>query len=114
VLLEGVIVAVSVVLAAVLAGALIRREGARLRQRSRRYRELELEGIDELRMHDMTYPEEPTVDGGWMREPDGRAADADRVLHEELARAREHTRRVRVARSRTRTTGTWKGAACLL
>lgn len=113
-LLESAIVAVLVVLGAVFAGVLIRREGTRLRQRSRRYRELELEGIDELRTHDMTYPEEPTVDVGWMREPDGRAADADRVLHEELARAREHTRRVRAARSRTRTIGRGKGAACLL
>ena len=42
--------------------------------------------------------------GGFLREPDGRAADADRVLRDELARAREHTR----------TTWRGKGAECLL
>ena len=42
--------------------------------------------------------------GGFLREPDGRAADADRVLREELARVREQTR----------TTWRGKGAECLL
>jgi len=112
--LEGVAIALLVVLlAAALAGLLIRREGARLRRRSRRYRELELEGVEELPRRDV-YPEERAVDGGWMREPDGRPADADRVLHDELARAREHTRRLRSARSRTRPTWRGKGAECLL
>jgi hypothetical protein len=111
--IEGVAIAVLVMLlAAVLGVFLIRREGARLRRRSRRYRELELEGIEELRAGDRMYPEEPIVDGGWMREPDGRPADADRVLREELERAREYTRRLRIARSRPTRRG--KGAECLL
>jgi hypothetical protein len=111
--IEGVAIAVLVMLlAAVLSVFLIRREGARLRRRSRRYRELELEGIEELRAGDRMYPEEPIVDGGWMREPDGRPADADRVLREELERAREYTRRLRIARSRPTRRG--KGAECLL
>lgn len=114
-MLEGVaITAVVVLLATVLAVLLIRREGAGLRRRSRRYRELELEGIEELRSADVIYPEEPAVDSAWMREPDGRPADANRVLREELARAREHTRRVRSARSRTRPMWRGKGAECLL
>jgi hypothetical protein len=80
---------------------LVRREDARLRARARRYRQLELEGIEELRRGD-PYPEEPAVEGGgYLREPDGRRADSDRVLREELERARAHTRRRR-------------GAACLL
>jgi len=113
--LEGVAITVLVVsLAAVFTMWLIRREGAGLRRRSRRYRELELEGIEELRARDRMYPEAPVVEGGWMREPDGRPADADRVLHEELERAREHTRRRRRARSRTRTMWRGKGAECLL
>ena len=111
---EGVAIAVLVVLvAAVLAGLLIRGEDANLRRAARRYRELELEGIEELPRGD-PYPEVRAVEGGWMREPDGRRADADRVLYDELARAREHTRRVRSARSRTRSIRRWKGAECLL
>jgi hypothetical protein len=113
--LEGVAIAVLVmVLAVVLAVFLVRREGAHLRRRSRRYRELELEGIEELRSRDRMYPELPAVDGGWMREPDGRPADAERVLREELERAREHTRRRRMARARTRQMRRGKGAECLL
>jgi hypothetical protein len=114
-MMEGVAIAVLVLLVGgTVAVLLIRREGARLRRRSRRYRELELEGIEELRFRDRMYPEEPVVDGGWMREPNGRPADADRVLHEELARAREHTRRVRSARSRRRRITRGTGAECLL
>jgi hypothetical protein len=114
-MVEGIAITILVVLlVAVLAGVLIRREGLRLRRRSRRYRELAFEGIEELRSRDMMNPEEPAVDGGWMREPDGRPADADRVLHEELTRAREHTRRLRMARSRTRPIWRGKGAECLL
>lgn len=113
-MLEGLAITALVLLAAaVLAGALIRREDARLRRESQRYRELELEGIEELRRGD-PYPEERIIDGGWMREPDGRRADADRVLHEELERARGHTRRKRSARSRTRSLRRGKGAECLL
>jgi hypothetical protein len=112
-MMEGVAIAVLVLLVGgTVAVLLIRREGARLRRRSRRYRELELEGIEELRAGDRMYPEEPIVDGGWMREPDGRPADADRVLREELERAREYTRRLRIARSRPTRRG--KGAECLL
>jgi len=112
--IEGVAIAVLALLGVVFAGWLIRREGINLRRRSRRYRELELEGIEELRAGDRVYPEEPAVSGAWMREPDGRPADADRVLHEELERAREHTRRVRGARSQTRSIKRAKGAECLL
>jgi hypothetical protein len=113
--LEGVAITLLVaVLAAVLAVSLIRREGEGLRRRSRRYRELELEGIEELRTRDMAYPEEPAVDGVWMREPDGRPADANRVLRKELERARRHTRRARSARSRSRSATRGKGAECLL
>jgi hypothetical protein len=49
------------------------------------------------------YPEEKSVEG-FLREPNGRRADARRVLREELERAREHMR------SRRR----GKGASCLV
>jgi hypothetical protein len=94
---------VAVVLPIVLVFALIRTvtwEDARLRRRARRYRELELEGLDELRRND-PYPEAAVVPGAFLREPDGRATDADRVLREELRSAREYTLRRR------------KGAECL-
>jgi hypothetical protein len=90
---------------------LVRREDSRLRRASRRYRELEWEGIEELRSPDDAYPEEALA-GRWLREPDGRLADADRVLHEELNRAREHTRRQRMRRPRRSPLG--KEASCLL
>jgi type II secretory pathway pseudopilin PulG len=113
--LEGVAIAVVVVLlAAMLTVWLIRRENAGLRRAARRYRELELEGIEELRRDDDAYPEYRRVEGAWMREPDGRRADADRVLHDELVRAREHTRRMRRARSTRRSITRAKGAECLL
>ena len=70
----------------------LRSDDARLRRRARRYRELEFEGLDELRRDD-PYPEEAATRGGFLREPDGRATDADRVLREELGRAREYTLR---------------------
>jgi hypothetical protein len=92
-------------------GVALVRENRRLRRLARRYRELELEGIEELRRVD-PYPED-RIEGGWLREPDGSRADADRVLHEELERAREHTRRLR-ARSRRRSITRAKGAECLL
>jgi len=83
-------------------GWLVRHEDTRLRRRGRRYRQLELEGIEELPRRD-PYPEEPAVEGGgYLLEPDGRRADSDRVLREELERARDHTIR------------RGKGAACLL
>jgi hypothetical protein len=93
----------AVVLPIVLVLALVRavtREDAKLRRRARRYRELELEGLDELRRND-PYPEAAVVPGAFLREPDGRATDADRVLREELRSAREYTLRRR------------KGAECL-
>ena len=105
--------ALVVLVVAVVAGSLIRREGARLRRAARRYRELEFEGIEELRRED-PYPEARAVEGGWLREPDGRRADADRVLHDELVRAREHTRRLQPARSARRSITRAKGAECLL
>jgi hypothetical protein len=81
---------------------MITREDVRLRRRARRYRQLELEGIEELRRDDDPYPEQGRVEGGFLREPDGRAADTARVMREELERAREHTRR------------RGRGTACLL
>jgi hypothetical protein len=78
----------------------VTREDSKLRRRARRYRELELEGIDELRRDD-PYPEAAIVRGAFLREPDGRAVDAERVLREELRNAREYTLRRR------------KGAQCL-
>jgi hypothetical protein len=94
-------IALVIVVAAALAWLALR-EDARLKARARRYRQLELEGIEELRRGD-PYPEEPPVEGGgYLREPDGRRADSDRVLREELERARDHTIRRR------------KEAACLL
>jgi hypothetical protein len=112
---EEVAAAVLAVLLAALGVVLVRREGARLRRASRRYRELELEGIEELRSRgDMLYPEQRIVDGGWMREPDGGRADADRVLHDELEQARRYTRGLRTARSRARSISRGKEVACLL
>jgi hypothetical protein len=87
-----------VVLLAAVAWA-VTREDTRLRRRARRYRQLELEGIEELRRDD-PYPEQAAVRGAYLREPDGSATDGDRVLHDELERIRDHTRR--------------KGAMCLL
>ena len=106
-------IALPIVALAGLAWALLR-EDARLRRRARRYRQLELEGIEQLRRGD-PYPEDPRVDGGgYLREPDGRMANADRVLREELDRARDHTRRLRRRRSRARSVRRGKGAECLL
>jgi hypothetical protein len=113
--LEGVAIAALIVLAgAALGVVLIRRETVVLRRAALRYRELELEGIEELPREDDPYPENRRAHGAWMREPDGRRADADRVLHDELERAREHTRRARRARSASRSATRPKGAGCLL
>jgi hypothetical protein len=90
----------AVALALALAWA-VSREDAKLRRRARRLRELELEGIDELRRDD-PYPEQAAVRGAFLREPDGSAIDGERVLREELGRARDYTSR------------TGRGAACLL
>ena len=92
-------IVLAVVLVLVMAWA-VKREDATLRRRARRYRELEFEGLDELPRED-PYPEEAVVRGGFLREPDGRAVDAERVLREELRRAREYTVKTR------------KGAECL-
>jgi hypothetical protein len=98
---EIAVIPLVIVGAAALAWSVLR-EDARLRGRARRYRQLELEGIEELRRGD-PYPEEPAVEGGgYLREPDGSRTDSDRVLREELERARDHM------------TGRRKGAACLL
>jgi hypothetical protein len=105
-------IALVVVLIALLA-AFTRSEDTRLRRAARRYRELEYEGIEELRPRD-PYPEDMSIDGGFLREPDGRPADAERVLHEELERAREHTRRVYSKRSRRRSLRRGKGSECLV
>ncbi len=78
----------------------LRREDIRLRRRARRYRQLELEGIEQLRRD--PFPEERAVVGGFLRDPDGRPIEADQVLRDELRRAREHMTR------------TGKGAECLL
>lgn len=110
---ELIAVAVAIVGAVALVWALLR-EDARLRRRARRYRQLEFEGIEELRRGD-PYPEDPGIEGGgYLREPDGRMANADRVLREELERARDYTRRLRTRRSRARTLRRGKGAECLL
>jgi hypothetical protein len=99
--LEIVVIPLVIVVAAALAWSVLH-EHTRLRDRARRYRQLELEGIEELRRGD-PYPEEAGVEGGgFLREPDGRRADADRILREELERAREHSIR------------RGKGATCLL
>jgi hypothetical protein len=106
-------VAVALLLVAVVVWA-VTTEDARLRRRARRYRQLELEGIEELRRDD-PFPEQGRVQGGFLREPNGRAADAERVLHEELERAREHTRQESRRRSRSRSLRRrGKGAECLL
>jgi hypothetical protein len=89
-----------VVLVLALAWA-VRREDAKLSRRARRYRQLEFEGIEQLRRDD-PYPEEAAVPGAYLREPDGRAVDGDRVLRAELGRAREYTLK------------RGKGAQCLL
>jgi type II secretory pathway pseudopilin PulG len=102
----------SIVLAALV--WMMTREDAWLRRRARRYRELELEGIEELRRDDDPYPEHGRVEGAFLREPNGRRADTARVLHEELERVREHTRRMSRKRSRTRSLRRGKGAECLL
>jgi hypothetical protein len=89
------------------------REDAKLRRRARRYRQLELEGIEAIPRHD-PYPEERSVEGGFLREPDGRPADTRSVLQEELERAREHTRREADSRRRTVGLRRGKGTECLL
>jgi type II secretory pathway pseudopilin PulG len=90
------------------------REDAKLRRRARRYRELELEGIEELRRDDDPFPEQGRVEGAFLREPNGRAADTARVMHEELERVREHTRRAKRRRSRGRSLRRGRGSECLL
>ena len=90
------------------------REDARLRRRARRYRELELEGIEELPPYTDPYPEEAESPVGFLREPSGLAADPSRVLHDDLERAREHTRRQAAGHLRTRSLRRGKGAGCLL
>jgi hypothetical protein len=111
----GEIIAIAILAVGVAAaGWAIGREDARLKRRARRYRQLEFEGIEELRRND-PYPEDTRVEGGgYLREPDGRRLDADRVLRDELERARDYTRRLRARRSRARTLRRGRGAECLL
>jgi hypothetical protein len=110
---EIIVIAIVAVGVAAVAWGIVR-EDARLKRRARRYRQLEFEGIEELRRDD-PYPEDTRVEGGgYLREPDGRRLDADRVLREELERARDYTRRVRARRSRARTLRRGRGAECLL
>jgi hypothetical protein len=92
---------------------MLRREDLRLRRGARRLRQLEHEGIEELRRPD-PYPEEGQVEGAFLREPGGEKADTRRVLQEELERAREHTRRLYAKRARSRSLRGGKGAECLL
>ena len=66
----------------------LRQEDIKLRRRARRYRQLELEGIEQLRRD--PFPEERAVAGGFLREPDGAAAAGDDILRDELRRARQH------------------------
>ena len=77
-------------------GWAVMREDARLCRRARRLRELELEGVEPVRPVYDPFPEQAAVRGAYLREPDGRATDGDRVLHDELERTREHTRRKEV------------------
>jgi hypothetical protein len=69
----------------------LRGEDMRLRRRARRYRQLEHEGIEQLRRD--PFPEDGAVAGGFLREPDGAPINGDEVLREELRRAREHMTR---------------------
>ncbi|MGH2762762.1 MAG: hypothetical protein ACRDL4_03370 [Thermoleophilaceae bacterium] len=89
------------------------REDRWLRRRARRYRQLELEGIEELRTKD-PFPEQRAVPGAFLRDPDGRRLDADRVLHQELEQLREHTRAQAARRARRRSLRRGKGAECLV
>jgi hypothetical protein len=110
---EPVEIAVTVVAVVAVFGVLLRREDIRLRRSARRLRQLELEGVEELRGAD-PYPEQAEVEGAFLREPSGERAETRRVLHEELDRARRHTRALERRRLRSRGTRRGKGAECLL
>jgi hypothetical protein len=73
----------------------LRHEDIKLRRRARRYRQLELEGIEQLRRD--PFPEEKAVAGGFLREPDGGPAAGDDILRAELRRARQHMAKRREA-----------------
>ena len=66
----------------------LRQDDIKLRRRARRYRQLELEGIEQLRKD--PFPEERAVAGGFLREPHGGPAAGDDILRAELLRARRH------------------------
>ena len=87
--LASIAIPIMLVVAVVVA---LKREDTRLRRRARRYRQLELEGIEELRRDD-PFPEERKVEGGFLREPNGARVNADAVLRSELRQAREHMRK---------------------
>jgi hypothetical protein len=91
---------------------LMRREDTALRRRAQRVRQLELEGLGELRGRD-AYSEEAGTSAGSILDPDGSVADIETVLRNELAQAREHTRVKAARRPRTRSLRGWKGAECL-
>lgn len=91
---------------------LMLREDTALRRRAHRVRQLELEGLDELRRRD-AYAEEAWRFDGSLLDPDGSLVDVDSVLRNELAQAREHTRVKAARRSRMRSLRRWKGAECL-
>lgn len=67
------------------------REDRRLRRRAREYRELEFEGIEEMRRGD-PYPEFGERDRSVI-EPDGTRADRRAVQRDELRRLRDHMQR---------------------
>ena len=94
--------------------ALARREDVRLTRRARRFRQLELEGIEAIPAATDPYPEAAAVNGAFLREPDGHAADTERIMREELGRLRGRTSQAHAARSRTRSLRRGRGAACLL
>lgn len=73
----------------------MRGEDSRLRRRALRYRQLQLEGIEQLRRD--PFPEEKAVGGAFLREPDGAPAAGDDILREELRRARQHMTKRREA-----------------
>jgi hypothetical protein len=84
-----------VVIFALVAGAIAvigAREDRRLRAAARRYRELELEGVEEL-AHPDPFPEFAAGPGERVVEPGGQVVAADRMLREELRRLRAEAQR---------------------
>ena len=88
--------AILVLVVSVLGGWSIR-EDRRLRARAARFRQLELEGIDELGREDV-YPEFAGDGLERVIEPDGTKTDARPLLRDEVAQLRERTNRTRKER----------------